>query len=86
VYVSAAGWHHVAVVDDRTLKVTARVGGIRFPDGIAYAPAEQKIFISNGSGEADVVIDARTNEKRGGIALGGEAGNTHYDFTCRSRA
>lgn len=79
VYVSAAGQHQAAVVDDRTLKVTTRVGGIRFPDGIAYAPAEQKVFVSDESGEADVVIDARTNEKRSAIALGGEAGNTHYD-------
>ena len=38
VYVSAAGAHEVAIIDDRTLKVTSRVGDIRFPDGIAYAP------------------------------------------------
>jgi DNA-binding beta-propeller fold protein YncE len=79
VYVSAAGRHEVAAIDDRTLAVTARVGGIRFPDGIAYAPAEHKLFVSDESGEADVVIDARTNAKRATIALGGEAGNTHYD-------
>ncbi len=79
VYVSAPGRHEVAVVDDRTLKITARVGGIRFPDGIAYAPAERKVFVSDESGRADVVIDARTNTKRSTIALGGEAGNTHYD-------
>jgi DNA-binding beta-propeller fold protein YncE len=79
VYVSAAGRHEVVALDDRTLKVTAHVGGIRFPDGIAYAPAEQKVFVSDESGEADVVIDARTNAKRSTIALGGEAGNTHYD-------
>jgi DNA-binding beta-propeller fold protein YncE len=79
VYVSAAGRHEVAAVDDRTLAVTARVGGIRFPDGIAYAPAEQMVFVSDESGEADVVIDAHTNTRRATIALGGEAGNTHYD-------
>lgn len=79
VYVSAAGRHEVVVLDDRTLAVTARVGDIRFPDGIAYAPDEQKVFVSDESGEADVVIDARTNAKRATIALGGEAGNTHYD-------
>src|SRR5919202_469020 len=79
VYVGAAGRHEVVAVDDRTLKVVARVGGIRFPDGIAYAPAEHKVFVSDESGEADVVIDARTNAKRSTIALGGEAGNTHYD-------
>lgn len=76
---SAAGQHEVVVVDDRTFAITARVGGIRFPDGIAYVPDVEKLFVSDESGEADVVIDARTNTRRSVIALGGEAGNTHYD-------
>src|SRR6266851_8522885 len=38
VYVSVTGRHEVAVVDDRTLAVIARVAGARFPDGIAYSP------------------------------------------------
>lgn len=79
VYVSVTGRHEVAVVDDRTLAVVAHVGGVRFPDGIAYAPVEQKVFVSDESGEADVVIDARSNTNTGRVALGGEAGNTHYD-------
>jgi DNA-binding beta-propeller fold protein YncE len=79
VYVSAAGTHEVAIVDDRTLKVTARVGGIRFPDGIAYARDVDKIFVSDESGGTDVVIDPNTLQKRSTIDLGGEAGNTHYD-------
>jgi hypothetical protein len=79
VYVSAAGRHEVVSVDDRALTISVRVGGIRFPDGIAYAPVEHKVFISDELGRADVVIDARTNTKRSAIDLGGEAGNTHYD-------
>lgn len=79
VYVSAAGNHEVAIIDDRTLKVTSRVGDIRFPDGIAYAPGADRVFVSDEAGSADVVIDARTGAKRSTIALGGEAGNTHYD-------
>lgn len=79
VYVSAAGAHQLAVVDDRSLSITARVGGIDFPDGIAYASAEARVFVSDESGGADVVVDARTNMKVATIALGGEAGNTHYD-------
>jgi DNA-binding beta-propeller fold protein YncE len=79
VYVAAAGAHEVVTINDRTLAVTAHVGGIRFPDGIAYAPAEEKVFVSDESGETDVVIDARTTTRRSTIALGGEAGNTHYD-------
>ncbi len=79
VYVSVTGRHEVAVVDDRTLALVAHVGGVRFPDGIAYAPREQKVFVSDEAGEVDVVIDARSNSAAGRIALGGEAGNTHYD-------
>jgi len=79
VYVSAPGGHQVAVIDDRTLAIKGRVGPIRFPDGIAYAPLVHKVFVSDESGGADVVIDAATNTKRATIALGGEAGNTHYD-------
>jgi DNA-binding beta-propeller fold protein YncE len=79
VYVSAAGAHQVAIIDDRTLKVVSRVGDIVFPDGIAYAPEADKVFVSDERGDADVVIDAATGAKRSTIALGGEAGNTHYD-------
>lgn len=83
VYAAAAGAHEVAVIDDRTLAVVARVGGVRFPDGIAYAPESDKVFVSDETGEADVVIDARTLRKRSTIALGGEAGNTHYDSVSK---
>ena len=79
VVVSAAGNHEVAIIDDRTLTVTTRVTGIRFPDGIGYAPEVDKLFVSDESGAAEVVIDARTMAKRSTIDLGGEAGNTHYD-------
>ena len=79
VYVSAAGNHEVAIIDDRTLKITSRVGGIRFPDGIAYASGADKVFVSDESGGADVVIDPKSARKRSTINLGGEAGNTHYD-------
>lgn len=79
VYASAAGNHEVVAIDEHSLEIVGRIGGMRFPDGIAYAPAEQKVFVSDESGGADVVIDARTNRKRSTIALGGEAGNTHYD-------
>jgi DNA-binding beta-propeller fold protein YncE len=83
VYAAAAGAHEVAVIDDRSLAVVARVGGIDFPDGIAYAPTADKVFVSDERGEADAVIDAGTLRRRATIALGGEAGNTHYDSVSR---
>lgn len=79
IFVSVTGNREVAVVDDQTLKTIARVAGARFPDGIAYAPAEGKVFVSDESGETSLVIDARRAAAVGVVALGGEAGNTHYD-------
>jgi len=79
VYASVTGRHELAIVDDRTLATIARVGGIRFPDGIAYAPEANTVFVSDESGGVDVAIDAGRNVKVATIALGGEAGNTHFD-------
>jgi len=83
VYVAAASAHAAVVLDDRTLQEVARVDGIRFPDGIAYAAPVHKVFVSDEAGDADIVIDAATHRKRSTIALGGEAGNTHYDSVSR---
>ncbi len=67
------------VVDDSTLQIVARVPGPRFPDGIAYAPEEQRVFVSDESGRRDFVIDVATNTVLAQVELGGEAGNTQYD-------
>ena len=72
-----------AVVFDLDRARVVRVGGIRFPDGIAYAPEADKLFVSDERGAADVVIDARTLRKRATVALGGKAGNTHYDSVSK---
>src|SRR5207245_8583458 len=78
-YASAAGEHAVDVVDDSTLRIVARVPGPRFPDGIAYAPTERRVFVSDESGGRDFVIDATANTVAAQIELDGEAGNTQYD-------
>jgi DNA-binding beta-propeller fold protein YncE len=83
VYASAAGTHEVAAIDDSTLRVVSRAGGVRFPDGIAYAPEADKVFVSDESGRAEVVVDAGQGTKRSRIPLGGEAGNTHYDSVSK---
>jgi DNA-binding beta-propeller fold protein YncE len=79
VYASATGEHQVNVVDAKTLKTIARVGPIKYPDGIAYAPSAKRVFVSDEHGDADAVIDATTNTLVTAIPLGGGAGNTVYD-------
>jgi DNA-binding beta-propeller fold protein YncE len=79
VYASTTGEHTVTVVDMASLKSIARVGPIKYPDGIAYAPEAQGIFVSDEHGDADAAINAKDNSLVTSIPLGGGAGNTIYD-------
>jgi YVTN family beta-propeller protein len=79
VYASATGEHKVAVVDMQTLKILAKPGPVKYPDGIAYAPSAKRVFVSDEHGDTDAVIDATTNSLIATIPLGGGTGNTVYD-------
>ena len=79
VYASATGTNELAVIDDQSLAIVARVPAGDYPDGIAYAATENKIYVSDLLGKGDTVIDAKTNQRVGTIQLGGGAGNSQYD-------
>lgn len=78
-YASVTGRRSVAVIDTDSLTVRATLGPIGFPDGIAYAEAARRIFVSDESGGGELVLDGATDRVLGRIAIGGEAGNTRYD-------
>jgi len=67
------------ILDDRSLKEIARLPAGVFPDGIAYDPDDNKIFVSDEVGGAVGVIDAVTNRVIARIDTGGEVGNVQYD-------
>jgi len=79
VYASATGTNELAIIDDSTLQIIARAPAGDYPDGIAYAPKLNKIYVSDLHGKTDTVIDAKNNERVATISLGGGAGNTQYD-------
>src|SRR5215469_3229879 len=79
IFASVTGDHQIAVVDRASLKTLAKVGEIRYPDGLAYAPQDNRVFVSDEHGDADAVIDAANNTLVTTIPLGGGAGNTLYD-------
>ena len=79
IYASATGSNELAVIDDSTLQIVARVPAGDYPDGIAYATKAKKLYMSDLHGRTDTVIDANTNQRLTTIALGGGAGNTQYD-------
>lgn len=79
VYASATGTNEVVAIDETSLKITARMPGGGYPDGMAYAPPVHKLYVSDEHGGTDTVIDVKTNTRVATIALGGEVGNTQYD-------
>jgi YVTN family beta-propeller protein len=79
IYASATGSNELAVIDDSTLQIIARVPAGDYPDGVAYASKANKIYVSDLHGKTDTVIDAKTNQPVTTIGLGGGAGNTQYD-------
>ncbi|HEY9181082.1 MAG TPA: YncE family protein [Candidatus Baltobacteraceae bacterium] len=79
VYATATGTNELAVIDAHSLRVVARVEAGDYPDGIAYAVPERKLYISDETGGTVTAIDVRTNRRVATIALGGEAGNTQFD-------
>jgi YVTN family beta-propeller protein len=79
VYASATGTNELAVIDDQSLTVIARVPAGDYPDGIAYASKHNKIYVSDLHGKTDTVVDAKTNQRLTTIQLSGGAGNSQYD-------
>jgi YVTN family beta-propeller protein len=63
----------LAVIDDQSLAEVARVPAGDYPDGIAYATKENKIYVSDLHGKTDTVIDAKNNQRIATIQLGGGA-------------
>jgi DNA-binding beta-propeller fold protein YncE len=65
-------------IDERTNKVIASASAGQYPDGIAYDPADRRVFVSDESGGAEYVFTA-AGRALTSIPLGGGAGNVQYD-------
>jgi DNA-binding beta-propeller fold protein YncE len=81
VYASAQGIGAVVVLDKKGKRVASVAVGD--PDGLAYDPGTQRLFVSDESGNRDIVIDAKTHARAAAIELAGEAGNTQYDTVSK---
>lgn len=78
VFAAAQGTGEVVAIDELSDAIVGRVA-VGDVDGLAYDPRTQAIFVSDESGSADAVIDARTDRLRARVPLGGNAGNTQDD-------
>ena len=82
VYASATDARQVLTIDARSERVIARAPAGAYPDGIAYDPADHRVFVSDETGGIEAVLDP-LGHRVGTVALGGEAGNVQYDAGSR---
>lgn len=79
VYIAALGNNTVEVVDIKNKKVVHSIKGLREPQGVAYIPETNSVFVSNGyNGECDF-FDADSFTKIKSIKLSSDADNVRYD-------
>ncbi|HQT82321.1 MAG: hypothetical protein B7Z60_06235 [Ferrovum sp. 37-45-19] len=79
VYASATTTNEVVVIDETSLREIARIPGGIYPDGMAYASREHKLYVSDEHGKTETVINTVNNQRVATIPLGSEVGNSQYD-------
>lgn len=78
-FVSALGNNSLEVIDLHSSSVIFRIKGLQEPQGVYYAAASNKLYVSNaGSGQCDV-YDGTSFRLLRQINLGGDADNIHPD-------
>jgi DNA-binding beta-propeller fold protein YncE len=78
VFASVTNVQQVVTIDTRKERILGYAQAGEYPDGLAYDPVEQRVFVSDEAGGAEIVLDAR-GRRIGRIDLGGDAGNVQYD-------
>ncbi len=83
VYATVTGRDQIVALDIDTFKTIAMAPTGRYPDGIAFVPHPQTLYVSNKLGNSDTVIAGPTHRRIDTIALGGEVGSTQYDLVSK---
>jgi DNA-binding beta-propeller fold protein YncE len=79
VLATVTGDKALALIDDRTLVVRARVPAGEYPNGLAFDSRTARAFVSNNEGLGVGVVDVERGVALPGVDIGGGAGNSQYD-------
>ncbi|MCW3096549.1 MAG: hypothetical protein JWL77_2167 [Chthonomonadaceae bacterium] len=78
-FIAALGNNTVEVVDLRVGKRAHTIQGLHEPQGVAFAPEVNRLFVSNGQGTGCDVFDGSTFKSLLSVALGDDSDNVRYD-------
>ena len=79
VYVAALGNNSLEIVDINKGKVLHSIKGLDEPQGVAYIPQQQEIFVANGGNGDCYFYNAHSFEKTGTLHLSSDADDVRYD-------
>lgn len=82
-FLAALGNNTLEVLDPKAGKVLTSVGGMREPQGVAFAPELDRVFVGNGSGGTCDLLDARTLARVAQVKELDDADNVRYDAAAR---
>lgn len=78
-FIAALGNNTVEVVDLKTNKPIHSIKGLSEPQGVAFIPEQNVLFVANGGNGAVDVFNAATYQKLSSIQLPDDADNVRYD-------
>jgi DNA-binding beta-propeller fold protein YncE len=78
-FVAALGNNTVEVVDLKAGKKSESLSGFAEPQGIAYVPEFDKLFVANGSDGTCRVLDGHSLKTAATVSVGDDADNVRYD-------
>src|SRR5579884_2749048 len=79
VFATATGTDEVVAIEGSPPAVVGRAATGRFPDGVAYDPADRAVFVSDKDDGSETVVDAATLAVRRTVRVAGEVGNVVWD-------
>ncbi len=79
-FVAALGNNTVEVIDLREGKRVRNIAGLHEPQGIAYVPASNRLFVTNGQGGTCVIFDASAFQPVAVLPFDDDADNVRYDI------
>jgi len=79
VFATATDLNQVLTLDEDTGAVLGRAPTGAYPDGLAYDPTRNQVWVTNESGGTQTVLDPATQAVLATVDVGGDAGNVAYD-------
>lgn len=81
VFVAALGNNSLEIVDINKGEVIYSIKGLDEPQGVAYIPQQQEIFVANGGNGDCYFYNAHNLEKTATVHLSSDADDVRYDST-----